>query len=300
MIKKILKGIFRRIKNFFYFFISWKKIDNESIRKIIRFFEYFNLIPNVRSDKKDTIVSLTTYGERFSEVHYTLFSLFKQKTKPDKIVLWLDEDEFTLEQIISDKYISKYIKKGLEIEFCKNYGSYKKFVTALNMYPDATIIICDDDGYYDKNWLALLLEAQKNYPNDILCHSGNKIKIENNNLLPYKKWTDVRNNSVGLDIIPIGVGGTLFKYSFFNKDICKDELFMKIAPKTDDLWLWAQAVLNNTKIRVIDNSLFRPIDLGSDRDYPKLWISNAVSGNDKNINNLIDFYPKLKESLNIK
>lgn len=296
IIFKILFFISSQVKTFF----SKERIRNNKIRRVIRIKERKNLIPKINSKKSNIIISLTTYGMRFKEVHYTLFSIFNQSILPDKVILWLDEDEFNEKSILNNKILKKYLQKGLEIKFCKNYASYKKFVPTLQLYPEATIIICDDDGYYDKNWLALLLEAQKNYPNDILCHSGNKIQIENNNLLPYEKWTDVRNDSAGYDIIPVGVGGTLFKYSFFYKDICNDKLFMEIAPKTDDLWLWAQAVLNNTKIRVIENSLFRPVDLGSDRDYPKLWINNAVSGNDKNINNIINYYLKLKELLHIQ
>ncbi len=296
IIWKILDVVLSKTKSF----ISKERIRNNNIRRLVKLKERHNLIPKIDSKKTNIIISLTTYGKRFNEVHYTLFSLFNQNILPDKIILWLDENEFNEKSVINNKILKKYIQKGLEIKFCKNYASYKKFVPVLQLYPDATIIICDDDGYYDKNWLELLLEAQKNHSNDILCHSGTKIRIDNHYLLPYEKWTDVRNDSIGFDIVPVGVGGTLFNSSLFYKDICNDKLFMEIAPKTDDLWLWSQAVLNNTKIRVINNSLFRPIDLGSDRNYPKLWINNAVSGNDQNMINLLNYYPKLKEILNIQ
>lgn len=299
MIKRILKGIFRRLKNAVFFLISWEKNDNKCLRKKIKLFEFFNLIPAITSDKQDIIVSLTTYGERFSEVHYTLFSLFRQNVRPDKIVLWLDENEFTSEQVTNDKYLSKYIKKGLEVNYCKNFRSYKKFVPTLNKYPDSTIIICDDDAYYNKNWLKLLLQEHKNYPNEILCHVGTRIAVENSKVLPYKVWKNVFDNAFGKDIVPIGVGGTLLKKSFFHSDICDDSLFAKLSKNTDDLWLWSQAVLNNTQVRVIINCLSYPKNFGEDRDYQKLYIENAISGNDVSINNLISYYPKLKELLNL-
>lgn len=299
MILKILKVIIRTIKNSFYFFISWEKIDNETLRKIIRFFEFLNLIPSIRSNKEDTIVSLTTYGERFSEVHYTLFSLFKQNAKPDKIVLWLDEDEFTLEQVSNDKYLSKYIKKGLEVRFCKNFKSYKKIIPSLKLYPKSTIIICDDDAFYNKHWLSLLLKEQKNYQNQILCHIGTKIKIEEGRLYPYSEWQSHKYAMECLNLVPIGIGGTLVKKDFFYKDICDDSIFMNLLPNTDDLWIWAQSVLNNTSIRIIKNSRYYPKDFGTDRKYPKLWEINNQGGNDLSMKNLINHYPQLKKILNI-
>lgn len=299
MIKKICKGIIRRIKNSFLFFISWERIDNGSLRKIIRFYEKLNLIPKLNSNKKDIIVSFTTYGKRFEEVHYTLFSLFRQKVQPDKIVLWLDEDEFNDDIVNNDYYLSKYIRKGLEVRYCKNYKSYKKIIPSLELFPDATIVICDDDSYYNKNWLAILLNEHKKYPNDILCHVGTYINIQNKKILPYKSWENVKTPDAGKTIIPIGVGGTLVKRSYFYKDMCNENLFETLSNNTDDLWIWSQAILNNTQVRVINNFLFYPKDFGIDRDYSKLYISNAKSGNDENMIHILNNYPIISEIIEL-
>ena len=299
ILKKILKGVIRRIKNSFLFFISWELIDNGSLRKLIRFYEKFNLIPKLKSNNKEVIVSLTTYGKRFEEVHYTLFSLFRQKVQPDKIVLWLDEDEFNDTSVNEDFYLSKYIKKGLEVRFCENLKSYKKIIPSLELFPDSTIIICDDDSYYNKNWLALLLLEHKNHPNDILCHVGTYLKIQEKKVLPYKTWENVKSPDSSNTIVPIGVGGILVRKSYFYPDICNKNLFNTLSENTDDLWIWAQAFLKNTNVRVINNFLFYPKDFGVDRDYNKLYINNAKYGNDVNIIKILNNYPLICEKLKL-
>ncbi len=45
------------------------------------------------------IVSLTTYGKRINTVHLTIKTLLNQTYTFDKIILWLAEDEFTLDTI---------------------------------------------------------------------------------------------------------------------------------------------------------------------------------------------------------
>ena len=42
--------------------------------------------------KTPIIISLTSERENFSKLPETLYSLLNQKTKPDKIILWLNEE----------------------------------------------------------------------------------------------------------------------------------------------------------------------------------------------------------------
>ena len=44
--------------------------------------------------KRETqlIVSLTSYRERFKDLPITIYSILNQSLKPDRVILWLDEE----------------------------------------------------------------------------------------------------------------------------------------------------------------------------------------------------------------
>ena len=44
--------------------------------------------------EKQLIVTLTSFPERINEVHLCINTLLNQTLKPDKIILWLAEEEF--------------------------------------------------------------------------------------------------------------------------------------------------------------------------------------------------------------
>ena len=69
------------------------------------------------------VISLTTYGRRLKDVKYTLFSLFNQTLKPDRIVLWLDNE---LNSDKTQKLLHTFIQNGLEIKFTKDIPSWKR------------------------------------------------------------------------------------------------------------------------------------------------------------------------------
>ena len=56
---------------------------------------------NNNNRKEKIIVSLTTYNKRINTVFLTIESIFEQTVKPDKIVLWLDKNEFSIDTIPS-------------------------------------------------------------------------------------------------------------------------------------------------------------------------------------------------------
>lgn len=300
-LRQKLINLFIKIKKLFTFIFLWEENSNKWLRKKIDILIRIGIIPRIKNKKEDIVISLTTYGDRYNEIQYTLYSIFRQNYKPNKIVLWLDENEFSFDEIKQNKALSKFIKKGLLVNFCKNYGSYKKIIPALNYYPKSKIIICDDDAYYNKKWLKLLISEEKKFPNDILCHRGNYIQVKDRHLESYLHWYSCNEAKESYFILPTGVGGTLVKKTFFYKDFFDSSLFMRLAPNADDLWIWSQAVLKGTKIRLINGFISNIKDFGNDKDWPKLYLLNAQkNGNDIKMNNLISYYPKLKNILDIE
>ena len=50
-------------------------------------------------NEPELIVSLTTYSKRIYQVHLVIETLMEQTLKPNRIVLWLDENEFTHDEL---------------------------------------------------------------------------------------------------------------------------------------------------------------------------------------------------------
>ena len=102
-----------------------------------------------------------------------------------------------------------------------------------------------------------------------------------------------------------GVGGVLYPPNCLYKDILNEELFMKLAPKADDVWFWAMAVLNHTKILIAKNWIRELTYVNPERERGltneiTLFSSNKKGGNDLQIENVINHYPQILEILKEK
>jgi len=269
-----------------------------------------NLISNIKplQNKKTPqyIVSLTSYGKRLTDTApYAIATLFNQTIQPNKIVLWVaHEDRDNIPKIME-----KLMEKGLEIKFCENIKSYKKLIPALQEFPDDYIITADDDLYYPQNWFEQLMAEHKKNPNKIICHRAHGIRVdENNNLLPYDRWSYcIESTLCSYNIFPTGVGGVLYPPKCFYNNIANKELFMKLAPMADDIWFWAMAVINKeyfggeSPYIIVGNGYsqnLRDIEPQQQQDKNALWNYNvSEKGNDKQLKAVIEQYPQIKEYL---
>ena len=194
-----------------------------------------------KDDRKEKIiVSLTTYSKRIKNVFLAIESIFEQEVKPDKIVLWLDKDEFTIDSL--PKTLKKQIKQGLEVDFYHNIKSYKKIVPSLKKYPNDIIITIDDDILYKKDCIKNLYSSYLNNKNAVHCNY--LFKFLNEKLLPTAGIKDIKYlfNYIGTG------GGALFPPHILPSDILDEELFMKLAPIHDDLFISVLLYEQNTKI----------------------------------------------------
>jgi FkbM family methyltransferase len=268
------------------------------------------------------IVSLTSYKKRLTDTApYAITTLFNQTIQPDRIVLWVaNEDKEHIPQIME-----KLVEKGLEIRFCEDIKSYKKLIPTLEAFPDDYIITGDDDVYYPENWFEQFIMEQKKNPNKIICHRAHGIKVdENHNLLPYEKWDNCIEPTEYFgkifisqeqskprhqlqSIFPTGASGILYPPKCFYKDILNKELFMKLAPMADDIWYWTMAILNKEYFReespyiVIENGYsknLQDIEPEQQQNENALWNYNvSEKGNDKQLKVVIEYYPQIKEVL---
>ena len=71
------------------------------------------------------IVSLTSFPARIDCVGYSIKSLFNQTVKPDRIILWLATEQFENQEM--PELLETLKSKGLEIRFCEDLKSHKKY-----------------------------------------------------------------------------------------------------------------------------------------------------------------------------
>lgn len=247
------------------------------------------------------VVTLTSYPARIPTLHYTLFTLFTQDFKPHKVILWLSQDEFV--GLLADlpKEVLDFRQCGLEIVWVKgNIKSYKKLIYAIKEFGDCVLVSADDDALYAKDWLFKLYDAYKQNSHCIHAHRAHRIVFDKyGKILPYLKWNlDISHKQSVPSFLnlPTGVGGILYPPPrCLHNDVLKEEIFMELCPYGDDLWFWAMAVLNGTKINVVKDNLKMQSSFVDTTKSGALWIENAKWRNDWQIQNLLKFYPILKQ-----
>jgi len=327
IIKRLLKNILpvRLILILGHIQINFKNLYI-NIYAIYKKRQIANLIttlkPLTKKKSPQYIVSLTSYGERLTiTAPYAIVTLFDQTIKPDRIILWVaNEDKENIPKIMD-----KLIEKGLEVNFCDDTKSYTKLVPAIENFPEDYIITADDDIFYPRDWFERLIMEHKQSPKKIICHRAHGIKVDKNYApVPYFKWDYCiepkiyfdetflsQENSISYpqleSVFPTGCAGILYPPGCFHSDFTNRELFMKLAPYADDIWFWAMAVINinyfegGSPYVVIKNGYSRMlllISLKQEKNDDTLLSYNvAQNGNDKQLKAVIEYYPQIKTIL---
>jgi hypothetical protein len=205
------------------------------------------------------IISMTSIPSRFNTLHLVIKSLLIQDVRPKKIVLWLNEE--SREAI--PKKIARLQSDLFEICFTSLKSSHKKLIHTLEKYPNEVIITCDDDLIYRKNWLHLLFREHREHPEAIIGNRTVHINYDKDgNPLPYKNWAYPKNGSMNPKaLMPIGAWGILYPPKSLSEKTQDVGLFMKLAPKNDDLWFKAMALINGTLSRQARNPPKEPIPI---------------------------------------
>jgi len=198
---------------------------------------------NTNKKYVDVVVSLTTIPSRINSIHLVIRSLLKQTVRPTKIVLWVHKD---LEKKLP-KRLHKLRSDLFEIMPTEGHSSHRKLVHSLTAYPNTPIVTYDDDLLYPNDWLENLWACAAKYPDKIRANQTRYIRYqENGTVKPYKQWVYPSKIEDPMAIIAIGAGGVWYPVDALNKTVTDQDLYMRLAPKADDLWFKAMAILNNT------------------------------------------------------
>ena len=208
-----------------------------------------------RDNALPVIVSLTSIPSRLHVLHITVRSLLSQTQTPTKILLWLHH---SLAQSLPIA-LSELQNEVFEIRYVDLTCSHRKLIHTLAAFPEHTVVTCDDDLMYAPDWLAQLYAQHLQHPEAIVANECRQItRDEQGDLLPYKQWPRlVHGANSNRPLLPIGYAGVLYPPRALDERVGDVDLFMRLAPKADDLWFRAMAHLKGTPVR------------HSNRPYPK-------------------------------
>lgn len=257
------------------------------------------LAPADRKGHPQLVVTLTSYGRRASKtVPHVLSSLLVQTKRPDRIVLWLDDVNFS-SSCLPKRLADMRDNYGIEVRFCEDIRSYKKLIPTLQLCPEDILVTVDDDLLYKRRLLEELYKAHLETPDMRLCSLAHEPVIVDGVFAPYRKWKhNVMRHSIN-QVFPLGGAGTLYPPHSLHTDVTNKSLFMNLAPQADDVWFWAMGELAGTKTRLIDFGYpFYQVDLLYQllhKDASLMASNLHEDNNDRQIRNVVKHYPELME-----
>lgn len=238
------------------------------------------------------IVSMTSFPARIGYVPNTLERLMNQTVKPDKIVLWLSEDQFPGGEEELPYRFKELKSRGLEVKWCKgDIKAYKKILPALKEYPEDLIITVDDDLVYGADLVEKLYDAYRMHPGAIIAARAHKIKYtEEGKIAPYKEWekeVEVPAGTSQGELFLTGGAGTLFPPHIFGEEVFNYEVIKELCPYADDIWINIMASLYKKEIVCIGNNNHLKYVEGTQDE--RLYDINR-KGNDDQLRGLMEHY----------
>lgn len=242
------------------------------------------------------IISLTSYSRRINNVWQVVYTLLCQSLKPDKIILWLSEEEFGNISNLPNN-LKKLVKYGLEVRFCKDIGPHKKYYYTMKNYPQAIVITVDDDVYYPSNTVELLYKKHLEFPNSVCCNWAHEITFDSErHIRPYSQWKSAIDNHNMLPqnkIFPVGYQGVLYPAKCLDNIVFSEKSIARLAPTTDDIWLKFAAFLNKTKAIRTDKGNYKFFEIISSQKYSLFKINvKEYNKNDKSIKLIKNYFQK--------
>ena len=198
------------------------------------------------------IVSLTSFPARIDKVHLTVNTLLRQNLKPDRVILWLSESQFTEKKL--PESLTKLKDLGLEIRYSEDdIRSYKKLVPALKEFPEDIIVTADDDMYYKEDWLEGLYKAYSDNPKNIYTRRGCRARVVDGkiDIIKPRDYNFEYNFPTDYNNLLMGGSGTLYPPHSLNNDIFNIDLIKTLIPTHDDIYFWVMGILNGTKVGVV-------------------------------------------------
>lgn len=254
---------------------------------------------NSESREKSIVVSLTTFPARIDVVGYAIKSLFNQTMKPDRIILWLAKEQFR-DASLPD-LLNRLCEHGLEIKYCDDLRSHKKYYYALRDQKENELVITyDDDLIYPEDSIERLYKKHLVFPDCIVCNRAQECVVNDGKLGKYNTWTVY--SSCGVDspanrLFPSTGGGTLYPYGTVDSEVFNETAIRNTALSADDLWMRFMSAKKGTKIIKTCKCHRTFSTLEGSQEYG-LQQENCIGGeNDRALDRLSAAYPEALETI---
>lgn len=242
------------------------------------------------------IISITTYHKRLKTLHLVLESLLRQKSPPNKILLWISTEDIKACGRIPTK-IEKLKSKGVVVLILnENNKSYKKlsyiysYASEYLKHSITHIITADDDIFYPFTWAKGLLDKSIS-DKAVSCYRGHDLVMINNEYdynISMKK--NISKNSASNFLLPTGCSGICYPIASLSMEIENSYQYLKLAPNADDIWYKAVTLSNGFKsTRVLPENIHFPVVLSSLKDG--LYHNNVLKHENNNkIKNTFNYF----------
>ena len=212
------------------------------------------LAPKANKEKKasDIIItaSLTTFPARIKEVRYAILSILLQTKQPDRVILWLAEEQFPDKQIPEN--LRDLCNYGLKVHFCEDLRSHKKYYYALQKQKHNELVITfDDDIIYHPHTIERLVEKHNEYPQCIICSQVHIMTFsKSGSLNTYNNWGSAQDNmgQPNKNFMPLTGSGCLYPSGIMPEITFDKQMIRATAFTADDLWIGATSRLNGIYI----------------------------------------------------
>ena len=200
--------------------------------------------------RERVIVSLTSFPERIETAYYAIKSLMIQSFQADEILLWLAEEQFP-ERRLPESY-DDLISRGLQIRWCRDLKSHKKYYYVLQeQREDQIVITYDDDIIYEYDSIERLIAAHGVYPDCIVCNRGHTMKVSEGKLTAYSQWklrTEEGNMMPSRKIMPSTGAGCLYPYHCMPSVTFDEKCIRENAFLADDIWMRFCSLQNDVQV----------------------------------------------------
>ena len=107
------------------------------------------------------------------------------------------------------------------------------------------------------------MESHRDAPQSIIAHIARTLALdEKGQVQPYGAWGKQKQRGVsGHQLVQMGYGGVVYPPGSLHADTTNAELYLRLAPRADDLWFKCMAWLAGTPIRTANQRIGRPREI---------------------------------------
>lgn len=244
----------------------------------------------------NVVISMASYEKRFSTLHLCLESVLNQSIKPDKFLLYLDQQYETIPYQVLE--LQKF---GLEICFAKiDLKCHNKYFYAMQRYPDDILITLDDDVRYPPDLISKLLASYSKYPFAVSAGRVHRIRFDSNGIaMPYHLWDKEVDfyDTPSMELLANGVGGVLYPPKCMDMRLFDAEKIQQLCLYGDDIWLKAMQILKGTPVVAIRQKQQHPPIIDNTQQHGLYVINKMQHRNDLYIKNVFHEYNLTSERI---